>query len=97
MSHYRQVIIETFKNAGDRSSKSIRAKPIFGQGLDVSMKVECSSKMRKSHPVGTLFLLKAKITDKEGGTPFLYAHYDTPYKVISNNEATQILSRINHT
>jgi hypothetical protein len=95
MSHYRQVIIETFKNIGNSSSKSVRARPISGQGLNVTMKVECSSKMRKDHPVGTLFLLEAKVTDREGGTPFLYAHYNSPYKVVSKNEAAELLSHIN--
>ncbi|NOQ15004.1 MAG: hypothetical protein GQ583_11080 [Methyloprofundus sp.] len=61
MAHYRQVIIETYKSIGDGSGKSIRARPISGQGLGVSMKVECSSKMRKSHPVGTLSQLEALI------------------------------------
>lgn len=95
MSHYRQVIIETFKNIGDSSSKSVRARPISGQGLNIAMNVECSSKMRKGHPVGTLFLLEAKVTDREGGTPFLYAHYNSPYKVVSKNEAAELLSHIN--
>jgi len=47
MNQYRDVIIETFRNIGGGSSKSIRARPIAGQSLDTSMKVECSSSMRK--------------------------------------------------
>lgn len=91
MAHYRQVIIETYKSIGDGSSKSIRARPISGQGLDTSMKVECSSKMRKTHPIGTLFLLDAQITDREGGTPFLYAHYDSSYEIVSQSEVAEFL------
>ncbi|WP_265089799.1 MULTISPECIES: hypothetical protein [Psychrobacter] len=41
--------------------------------------------MRKSYPVGTKFLLQAKVTEKEGGKPFLYAHYDAEYKVIKGD------------
>ena len=93
MSHYQDIIIETFRNTGGGSSKSIRARPVAGQGLDTSMKVECSSSMRKNHPVGTLFLLQAKVTNREGGTPFLYAHFDTPYKVITSNEANEFLNK----
>jgi len=97
MTHYRKVIIETYKSIGDGSNKSVRARPISGQGLDISMKVECSSKMRKSHPIGTLFLLEAKITDREGGMPFLYAHYNSSYKVVSQDEVVQFLRSINKT
>ena len=92
MSHYRKVIIETFRSSGGGSSKLVRARPIDGQGLDTSMKVSCSSSMRKSEPVGTLFLLEAKVTDREGA-PFLYSHYNTPYKIISVQDANEFLSK----
>lgn len=91
MSHYRTVVIETYQNIHGGSSKSIRARPLPGQGLDTSMNVECSSKMRKAHPVGTKFLLQAKVTDREGGSPFLYAHYNTPYRVVSDEEANEFI------
>jgi hypothetical protein len=93
MSHYENVVIETYRNIHGASSKSIRARPISGQGLDTSMNVECSSKMRKAYPVGTKFLLQAKVTDREGGSPFLYAHYNSPYRVISEVEAKELIKR----
>jgi hypothetical protein len=55
------------------------------------MNVECSSKMRKGYPVGTKFSIQAKVTCKEGGTPFLYSHYNQPYKVISDEEAERFI------
>lgn len=94
MSYYHKVVIQTFKASGGGSSKSVRARPIEDQGLDTSMKVECSSSMRKNNPIGSLILLDAKVIDKEGGTPFLYAHYDSPYKVISEQEAKEFLSKL---
>lgn len=84
MSEYREVIIETYLNTEGGSSKKIRARPIAGQGLDTNMNVECSSKMRKNYPVGTRFRLKAKLTEREGGNPFLYAHFNSPYEVLKN-------------
>ena len=93
MSQYRNVLIETFTNKGGASRSSVRARPVEGQGLDVNMNVECSSRMRKSHPVGTKFLLQAKITDREGGATFLYAHYNTPYKVLSAAEASEFINK----
>ena len=94
MGFYRKVIIQTFRTSGGGSSKSIRARPIEGQGLDTSMKVECSSAMRKNNPIGSLILLDAKVTNKEGGTPFLYAHYNSPYRIISVKEANEFLSKL---
>ena len=93
MSHYRKVIIQTYKRSGGGSSKSVRARPIDGQGLNTSMNVECSSPMRKNNPIGTLFLLEAKVTNRENGPPFLYAHFETPYKIISEQEAKEFLSK----
>jgi hypothetical protein len=87
---YRDVIIQTYHNTGGGSSKSIRARPIAGQGLDTAMNVECSASMRKNHSVGTLFLLQAMETHREG-TPFLYAHFNTPFKILTQEEATKIL------
>ena len=85
MSQYREIIIETYENTKSGASKNIRARPIEGQGLDTNMNVECSSKMRKSYPVGTKFSLEAKITEREGGKPFLYAHYNASYKLIKDD------------
>ena len=93
MSHYRNVVIETYRNIYGGSSKSIRARPLPGQGLDTTMNVECSSKMRKGHVVGTKFLLQAKVTDRKGGTSFLYAHYDSPYRVVNEEEAREFIDK----
>ena len=95
MSNYRKVIIETFRHSGGGSRQSVRARPVSGQGLDINMNVECSLSMRKNNPVGTLFLLEAKVTDKEGGTPFLYAYHNAPYKIISVQKAKEFLSKNN--
>lgn len=82
-SQYQQVIIETYSaNKAGKSSK-IHARPIAGQPFPVSMDVECSRPMRKEFPVGTKFRIYAKETNREGGKPFLYTHYNWPYEVIS--------------
>jgi hypothetical protein len=46
------------------------------------MNVECSRSTRSRYPVGTCFDIYAKETDKEGGSPFLYSHYDWPFEVL---------------
>mgnify|MGYP006949114208 CR=1 FL=1 len=89
MSHYRFVAIETFRNPGEPSSASVRARPLPNQGLSLSMRVECSSKMRKDHPIGTVFIIQAQIISKESGSDFLYTHYNSPYTVILRSEAEE--------
>jgi len=46
------------------------------------MVAECPKAMR-SYPIGTTFQIKAKITDREGGTPFIYTHYSWPFYVLN--------------
>jgi len=88
---YRDVVIETYRNQGEASSSAIRARPIAGQGLSTSMKVECSSKMRDTHPPGTLFRVRAKVISREGGPDFLYTNHAWKYQVISRDEANALL------
>lgn len=83
MSHYRDVIIETYWGLTTHASNGLRARPLPGQGLDVTMNVECSTKMRNSYPVGTKFKVAARLKDKEGGSKFLYVHYNHTYEVVS--------------
>jgi hypothetical protein len=87
MGHYRFVAIESFRNPGEPSSASIRARPLPGQGFDSGIRVECSSKMRNNYPIGTVFIVQAQLIEKQGGTPFLYTHFNWPYSVVSRQEA----------
>jgi hypothetical protein len=93
MGYYRHVAIETSRNAGEASSKSLRARPLPGQGLDTGMRVECSAKMRDSHPPGTVFIIQAQVTDREGGPPFLYTHFNWPYRVVARTDAEAMIAR----
>lgn len=93
MPDYREVVVETFENPGEPAAERIRARPLPGQGLSASMRVSCSSKMRNSVGEGVIILLRAKITDREGGTPFLYSHPSSPYRVLSAKEATAFIKK----
>lgn len=92
MTHYRQVAIQTYRNSGETSSKAIRARPLAGQGLSASMHVECSSKMRNQYPVGTIFVVRAKITSREGGPDFVYTSWQWPYKVVQLADAMNLIA-----
>jgi len=91
MSSYRYFIIQTYENHGESSSKKIRAKALEGQGVATDRKVECSEEMRLSHPVGTLFKVECKVTDREGSMPFLYRHYSWSYEIVNSEEADQFI------
>ena len=63
-----QIIIETFRQYGEPSGKLVRARPLAGQGLPTSTRVECARRIRVDYPVGSLFKVWATVTDREGGT-----------------------------
>jgi hypothetical protein len=87
---YITVVVETYENKGEPAAERIRARPVAGQGLPTTMKVECSARMRNGYPVGTRFRIRAKVTDREGGTEFLYTHYSWAYAVVqSGNPGSQ--------
>ncbi|TPL88992.1 hypothetical protein FJ950_01145 [Mesorhizobium sp. B2-3-14] len=83
-SSYHQVVVETYAAKKPGKSSLIHVRPIEGQLFPTTMDVECSRSMRKNHPVGTRFRIYAKETDREGGRPFLYSHFDWPYEVIED-------------
>lgn len=90
---YKEYLVETFLASSEQSEKKIRVRPVAGQGLPVSMRVECSSSMRRSHPIGTKFLIMGKVTDKEGGSKFIYSSFKWKYRVVTDAEAASFLSK----
>ena len=46
MSNYRKIVIETYSGTREKSTGAPPARPLPGQGLDTSLKVECSGAMR---------------------------------------------------
>ena len=90
--YYRYVIIETFLHSGGASKHLVRARPIPGQGLAPSMRVECSSSMRDRHPIGTKFKVWARIKDTDQ-TPHLYTFWRWKYDVVNDEETKNFLQK----
>lgn len=88
-----QIIIETFLARGESSGSDVRARPLPGQGMPTTWRVECSKSMRDLHPIGTLFKVWAKITNRLGGNPFVYTNYRDPYEVVTPGEARAFINR----
>lgn len=49
--------------------------------------------MRLSADVGSLFRLWVKLTDKEGGTPFLYSNPRDPWEQVTPAEAKALIAK----
>ena len=84
MSNYNYFIVESFipTNLNGRHGR-IHIKPVSGQKeFKENMFVECSKQLSNNFPKGTKFRIKAKITNKDGGVPFIYSHYSWPFEVL---------------
>jgi hypothetical protein len=88
-SDYEEVIVETFRpiDTGGRHGP-LHVRPAKRQPFNQDLFVECSKELidPKRYPVGTKFRIRAKLTDREGGTPFLYSYYGWSYQVVSEAE-----------
>jgi hypothetical protein len=87
---YRTVIVESFmleESSGRHGLVHIR--PIPGQVFAPTLFVECSKRLSdtRKYPLGTKFRLKAKLTDRLGGTSFLYAYHGDADVPVTDEEA----------
>ena len=91
---YFYVVIETFQTAAEFSHNSIRARPILGQGLPTSMRVECSTSMRNKYPFGSKIKIWAQ-KKQTGLSAHLYTHFSWEYKVLTDQEVEVFLQNFN--
>ena len=80
---YRLVTVESF--VPERTSGlhgEVHVRPLLGQGLAQTLHVECARKLVRNYPVGTIFRIRAKLTDREGGGEYLYSYFRWPVEVI---------------
>jgi len=87
---YRDVAVESVI---DPRSGLLRIRPMAGQAFAPSLRVQCGQAMRDSalYPAGTRFLVSAKLTDRLGGTPFLYVYHGDPVVVLTAAQAKKFL------
>ena len=88
---YREVAVESFV---DPRSGALRIRPMAGQAFAPSLAVQCSRSLTDpaQHPAGTRFLVAAKLTDRLGGTPFLYVYHGDPVVVLTLAQAKKFLA-----
>ena len=87
---YRDVAVES---APDPVTGALRLRPVAGQAYATSMRVQCARKLldTTAYPSGTRFLIRAKLTDRQGGAPYLYAWHGDPVRVLGAREAASFL------
>lgn len=87
---YREVAVESLPDPG---TGQLRIRPMPGQAYATSMRVQCARALADPsiYPAGTRFLIRAKLTDRNGGPPFLYAYHGDPVQVLSDREAASFL------
>lgn len=86
---YRQVAVES-RLVGN----TVVIRPMAGQAFASTLSVHCSRRLADPavYPIGTRFLLSAKLTDRLGGTPFLYAWHGDADHVLSAAAAKKFLA-----
>jgi hypothetical protein len=87
LSAYRDVAVESYDDRG-----TVRVRPLVGQAYHPLLRVQCARAFVTDHPVGTRFLVQAKLTDRLGGTPFLYVYHGDPVVVLSAPQAKKFLA-----
>jgi hypothetical protein len=87
---YRDVAVESVFQNG-----KIKICPIPGQAYSSELNVHCSKAMSDTgqYPLGTSFLVSAKMTDRQGGLPYLYVYPGDPVKVMSPEEVRIFLAK----
>lgn len=87
VDEYQLIKVESYHESGSGLHGNVHIRPLPGQSpFETWMRVECSKVMMdsKNYKVGTKFLIRAKITRRLGGTPFIYSSYAWPFTVIKD-------------
>lgn len=88
---YREVAVHSVL---DPRTGTLRIHPMPGQAYAPSLRVQCARALSDpgQYPPGTRFLLNAKLTDRLGGQPFLFAWHGDPVQVLSAAQARKFLA-----
>jgi hypothetical protein len=88
---YREVAVESYV---DPASGRLALRPMAGQAYAHGLRVQCSRKLADPalYPAGTCFLLSAKLTDRLGGEPYLYAWHGDPVVVLTPAQAREFVA-----
>ena len=80
------VVVEIFLNPGEPSKAQYRVRPVKGQILPTSMRVQCSHAMRQAFPLGSRFSLPVELVENKTGGKFLREVGKEPWVVLSGGD-----------
>lgn len=85
---YRQMAVESVEWNG-----RVEIHPVSGQAYATDLPVQCSRRLSDTsvYPLGTIFLVNAKLTDRMGGPQYLYVWHGDEVKALSDSEAEVFL------
>jgi hypothetical protein len=88
---YREVAVQSVQ---EPRTGRLRIQPMPGQAFAPTTRVQCARALTNpdQYPAGTRFLLNAKLTDRLGGEPFLFAWHGDPVQVLSAAQARRFLA-----
>ncbi|MET0319147.1 MAG: hypothetical protein ABW069_00335 [Duganella sp.] len=86
---YRQVAVHSVQRGA-----AVEIHPVPGQAFSPHLPVQCSAQLKdvSVYPVGTCFLLDAKLTDRLGGAQYLYAWHGDAVTVLSPKATKSFLA-----
>ena len=88
LTAYREVAVQVV--CDERTGLPV-VRPLSGQPFAPDMRVHGAGRLARAHPVGAIFLVQAKMTDRQGGTPFLYVYHGDPVRELTPAEAKRWL------
>jgi hypothetical protein len=86
------IVVQTFRNVGEASSRPVRARPIVGQ-FEVSYRVWCSKALRTAWPINSLFLVSVTRVQQAGKQAYLRISLDEPWERVSEQTAKQFVKK----
>ncbi|KQQ31835.1 hypothetical protein ASF61_15890 [Duganella sp. Leaf126] len=86
---YRQVAVHSVQRRG-----AVAIHPVPGQAFSPALPVQCSQRLKDldTYPLGTCFLLDAKLTDRLGRDQYLYAWHGDAVQVLSAQQVKAFLA-----
>lgn len=85
---YRIIIMQSYEissTSGKRGKVHFRTieHPLQDPSAVIGLDVECTRSLRQ-YPVGTIFQIQSKLTDREGDGDYYYSHHSWGAKIIEN-------------
>lgn len=81
---YQLVLVESYVPSSTSGLHgAVHVRPCPDQGFPTYLHVECSKTLTRDYPIGTVFRIRAKLTDREGGGEFLYSYHGWQVEVVA--------------